>query len=60
MLRLKSRPGNVHDSKGAERFVRELIGEVRAHPGRALTWEFRMEAPFFQRNVLKLLARLGC
>jgi hypothetical protein len=60
ILRLKNRPGNVHDSKGAERFVRELIGEVRARLGRALTLEFRMDAAFFQQNLLKLLARLGC
>jgi Transposase DDE domain group 1 len=46
ILRLKNRPGNVHDSKGAERFVRELIGEIRAHLGRALTLEFRMDAAF--------------
>jgi hypothetical protein len=60
ILRLKNRPGNVHDSKGAERFVRELIGEVRARLGRALTLEFRMDAAFFQQNILKLLSRLGC
>ena len=60
ILRLKNRPGKVHDSKGAERFVRELIGEMRAHLGRALTLEFRMDAAFFQQNLLKLLTRLGC
>jgi Transposase DDE domain group 1 len=60
ILRLKNRPGNVHDSTGAERFVRELIGEIRARLGRALTLEFRMDAVFFQQNLLKLLARLDC
>ena len=60
ILRLKNRPGNVHDSKGAERFVRELIGEIRAHLGRAPTLEFRMDAAFFQQNLLKLLNRQGC
>jgi len=40
ILRLKNRPGNVHDSKGVERFVRELIGEIRARLGRALTWPY--------------------
>jgi len=60
ILRLKNRPGNVHDSKGAERFVRELIGDIRARLGRALKLEFRMDAAFFQQNLLKLLARLGC
>jgi len=60
ILRLKNRPGNVHDSKGAEGFVRELIGEIRTRLGRALTLELRMDAAFFQQNLLKLLARLGC
>jgi hypothetical protein len=41
ILRLKNRPGNVHDSKGAERFVRELTGEIRTRLGCALTLEFR-------------------
>jgi hypothetical protein len=54
------RPGNVHDSKGAERFVRELTGEIRTRLGCALTLEFRMDAAFFQQHLLKLLNRLGC
>jgi hypothetical protein len=29
ILRLKNRPGNVHDSKGADVFVRQLITELR-------------------------------
>ncbi|MGO9060196.1 MAG: hypothetical protein ACLQU2_22875 [Candidatus Binataceae bacterium] len=33
ILRLKNRPVNVHDSKGAERFVPEPIGEIRAGLG---------------------------
>ena len=60
ILRLKNRPGNVHDSHGAERFVRELIGEIRAALGRAVLLEFRMDAAFFQHNLLKLLPRLDC
>src|SRR5467141_3107582 len=60
ILRLKNRPGNVHDSKGAEAFVRKLIEEIRGRLGRALTLEFRMDAAFFQQNLLKLLTRLGC
>jgi hypothetical protein len=60
ILKLKNRPGNVHDSKGAERFVRELIGEMRAALGRGLTLEFRMDAAFFQQKLLKLFTRLGC
>ncbi len=60
ILRLKNRPGNVHDSKGAEAFLRELIDELRARFGRSLVLEFRMDAAFFQEQLLKLLARRGC
>ena len=60
ILRLKNRPGNVHDSKGAEAFVRQLIAELRERFGRSLALELRMDAAFFQQNLLKLLARLGC
>lgn len=60
ILQLKNRPGNVHDSKGAEAFVRQLIAELRTRFGRRLPLEFRMDAAFFQRHLLKLLAREGC
>jgi len=60
ILRLKNRPGNVHDSKQAVAFVRELIDSVRAGLGRALPLEFRMDAAFFQRDILRLLTARGC
>lgn len=60
ILRLRNRPGNVHDSRGAERFLRELIRELRARFGRGFPLEFRMDAAFFQREILELLAREGC
>ena len=60
ILRLKNRPGNVHDSKGAEAFMRELIDELRARCSRSVAVEFRMDAAFFQQNPLKLLDRRGC
>jgi Transposase DDE domain group 1 len=60
ILRIKNRPGNVHDSKQAVVFVRELIDSVRAGLGRALPLEFRMDAAFFQRDILRLLAARGC
>jgi hypothetical protein len=34
ILRVKNRPGNVHDSKGAVAFVRDLIDDVRMRLGR--------------------------
>jgi len=60
ILRVKNRPGNVHDSHGAEDMVRELVGEIRRRFGRRLPIEFRMDAAFFQETLLKRLARLGC
>jgi hypothetical protein len=60
ILKLKNRPGNVHDSKGAEEFLRRLISDLRARFGRALQLEFRMDAAFFQHKLIRLLARQGC
>jgi len=60
ILRLKNRPGNVHDSKGAEAFLSQLIAELRARFGRSLPLELRMDAAFFQQNLLKLLVRQNC
>ena len=41
-------------------FLRDLIRELRARFGRGLPLEFRMDAAFFQRELLTLLARAGC
>jgi len=41
-------------------FLRELIGEIRERFGRRLTLEFRMDAAFFQRNILRRLERENC
>ncbi len=60
ILRLRNRPGNVHDSQGAAAFLRELLRELRGRFGRGLPLEFRLDAAFFQREVLTLLARQGC
>jgi hypothetical protein len=59
ILRLKNRPGNVHDSKQAAAFLREVIDGLRGRFGRRLPLEFRMDAAFFQRDVLRLLAARG-
>ena len=59
ILRLKNRPGNVHDSKQAVPFLRELIDDLRARFGRRVALEFRMDAAFFQRGILQLLAAPG-
>jgi hypothetical protein len=59
ILRVKNRPGNVHDSKGAVAFVRDLIEDVRRRLGRSLPLEFRMDGAFFQREMIELLERKG-
>ena len=60
ILRLKHRPGNVHDSRGAARFLRERLHELRGRFGRRLPLEVRMDAAFFQEEILDLLTREGC
>jgi hypothetical protein len=57
ILRVKNRPGNVHDSKGAVAFLRALIEDVRMRLGRSLPLEFRMDGAFFQRGIIELLER---
>jgi len=60
ILDLRNRPGNVHDSRGAARFLSALITDLRQRLGRAVALEFRMDAAFFQQEVLRLLQRRGC
>ncbi len=57
ILRVKNRPGNVHDSKGATAFLRDLIEDLRVRLGRSMPLEFRMDGAFFQREILELLER---
>ncbi|MBI1893763.1 MAG: transposase [Candidatus Rokubacteria bacterium] len=59
ILRLKNRPGNVYGSRGAALFLRELIHEPRGRFGRGLPLEFRMDAAFFQEEILDLLTQEG-
>ncbi len=60
ILRIKNRPGNVHDSKQAVRFLREVIDGVRASLGHRGALEVRMDAAFFQRDVFQLLTARRC
>jgi hypothetical protein len=57
ILRVKNRPGNVHDSNGAVVFLQELIEELRVRLGGRVPVEFRMDGAFFQREVIELLER---
>jgi Transposase DDE domain group 1 len=60
ILRVKNRPGNIHDSKQAVAFLRELIDSVHARLGRRLPLEFRMDAAFCQAPVFRLLQARRC
>ena len=57
ILKSRNRPGNVHDSKGADAFLRELIGALRGQFGRSRKLEFRTDAAFFNEKILKRLER---
>ena len=57
ILKSRNRPGNVHDSRGADAFLRELIGELQGRFGRSRKLEFRMDAAFFNEKILKRLER---
>jgi len=59
ILRVKNRPGNVHDSKGAVTFLRDLIEDLKTRLGSSLPLEFRMDGAFFQRGIIELLERRG-
>jgi hypothetical protein len=56
-FRVMNRPGNVHDSKGgALSMMKECIDYIRrAMPG--VTIEVRMDAAFFQQDIIKYLLR---
>jgi hypothetical protein len=50
---LHHRPGNVHDSNGAQRFMLECLSEIKAQlPGTFL--ESRMDSAFFSQNILSI------
>lgn len=55
ILKVKNRPGNVHDSKGAVSFLRDLIEDLRSRLSKSLSLEFRMDGAFFQKGVMDLL-----
>jgi hypothetical protein len=52
------RPGNVHDSNGAEDFIRTCIREIRAMLPRAAV-EVRMDSAFFSDAIVGMLNAEG-
>jgi hypothetical protein len=57
ILAVRNRPGNVHDGKRAEYFIRDVLRQARRELGMAVTFEFRLDGAFFQRPVLEELSR---
>ena len=55
ILRLRNRPGNVHDSQGAPGFLRVVVRELRERFGRRLTLELRMDGAFFHPEIFQFL-----
>jgi hypothetical protein len=47
------RPGNVHDSNGAEQFMLSCFNETRTHLKSTLL-ESRMDSAFFNQNILSM------
>lgn len=52
------RPGNVHDSNGARRFILACLGEIRQVLPKAIL-EVRMDCAFFSDEIVRALEALG-
>ena len=50
------RPGNVHDSNGAEQFMLDCFTETKATLKKTLL-ESRMDSAFFNKNILSMFSR---
>lgn len=59
ILAHRNRPGNVHDSRGAARFIRESSHLLRKELGHKGRQEWRTDAAFFQREILEMYDRHG-
>jgi hypothetical protein len=55
ILRLRNRPGNVHDSHGAAGFLRVVVRDLRERFGRRLRLELRMDGAFFDPQIFRFL-----
>ena len=58
VLDVHHRPGNVHDSKGADAFIERCVCIVRARLPRARI-EVRMDSAFFSQDIIDRLHSLG-
>jgi hypothetical protein len=60
ILRVKNRPGNIHDGKRALTFLKALVRDLQIELGRRVPLEFRLDAAFFLPEILHLLVDRGC
>ena len=58
VLDVHHRPGNVHDSNGADAFIERCVHNVRARLPRATT-EVRIDSAFFNETIVERLHSLG-
>ena len=58
VLDVHHRPGNVHDSNGADAFIERCVRNVRARLPRART-EARIDSAFFNETLVERLRSLG-
>ena len=54
---LNHRPGNVHDSNGADQFMLDCFQEIKSKLDAKSIIESRMDSAFFNQNILTMLAR---
>ena len=58
VLDVHHRPGNVHDSNGAQAFVEQCVGEIRERLPTAQV-ETRVDSAFFSEAIVKALHGMG-
>jgi hypothetical protein len=58
VLDIHHRPGNVHDSNGAEKFILDCISTVKSRLPHAVI-EVRMDSAFFSEAIIKALTDMG-
>lgn len=59
ILRVKNRPGNIHDGKASVSFLRDVFAQVQRTLGSAYLLEFRLDGAFFRDDVIRLLESRG-
>jgi hypothetical protein len=59
VLRLKNRPGDVHDGKASLSFLRDVWAQLTPMVRRAADVRFRMDGAFFREDILRWMETRG-